>query len=326
MAAVAGPGAARQGGRAGLDVAGPRHEVRHAGRDHQRARQHARDRLAGLAVRSVDPVPHRVLVAVERLLEDGDPRQPLHVLHPVPAGHHQPQREAVLGRQRSAVHLVREQRVAGLADRERALVGLRYPALDAAVEGAEEKLDPRVLRARLLEQRSEWRACPFRRAHRLGEPRLAERARLQQCPAVAGALEGDRLLHARTLPKLVEGEAQGALHRAADHELEAVRVDRRDVVVDQEVVQARGRDRMPQGLEREAVVTRGQPQLGRRDALVRECPGRRALHAATLARGRYPRKRPESKSVFRPRITASNPMPTIARAAQNAMRAPETCA
>ena len=42
-------------------------------------------------------------------------------------------------------------------------------------------------------------------------------------------------------------------------QLEGRRVDRRDVVVDQEVVQTRGGDRVPQRLERKAVVASREP-------------------------------------------------------------------
>ena len=114
--------------------------------------------LPGHALGVVEAVADGVLVARERLLEQGDPRQPLHVLHAVPARHHQSQREAVLG-QRHAVHLPGEQRVLGVRDRQGALVVLRLAALDAAVETGEEHLDHAVRQPHGLLERLARAAC-----------------------------------------------------------------------------------------------------------------------------------------------------------------------
>ena len=141
-------------------------------------------------------------------------------------------------------------RVAGLGDRERALVGLRLAPFDPRVEGAEQELDRALLHAGLVQQRGERRAAPLRGANRLREPRLAHRTRLEQRAAVAGALEGDRPVHARSRTKVIEGERERAVHRTANLQAERVRVDRRDVVVDQQVMQPGRRDRVPQRLER----------------------------------------------------------------------------
>lgn len=54
---------------------------------------------------------------------------------------------------------------------------------------------------------------------------------------------------------------------AADVQAPRVRVDVRDVVVDQEVVQAGGRDVVPEGLERHPVVPRRELKLLARDPL-----------------------------------------------------------
>ena len=61
--------------------------------------------------------------------------------------------------------------------------------------------------------------------------------------------------------ELVEPEAQRALDRAADLEPPARRVDERHVVVDEEVVETRRRDRPSQRLERHRVVPRREAQL-----------------------------------------------------------------
>src|SRR5829696_9246824 len=83
--AEAGPGAARQRGGAGLEVALAAHELGHAGRDHQGPRQHAGERVAGLAAWVVHPVGDRVLVALEGPFEQRDAGEPLDVRHAVPA-------------------------------------------------------------------------------------------------------------------------------------------------------------------------------------------------------------------------------------------------
>jgi hypothetical protein len=84
-----------------------------------------------------------LLVSGERLGDDRDPRQPLDLRHPVPAGDDQAEREAVLGEERAAVHPVGEEDVVAqrLPDRQAALVLLALPAFDAPVEPGEDDLD-----------------------------------------------------------------------------------------------------------------------------------------------------------------------------------------
>src|SRR5581483_8762141 len=57
------PGAPAEHDRPGLDVAGSRHEVRDAGRDHQAPRKQARDRLPRLVGRAPHPIATGLLVA-----------------------------------------------------------------------------------------------------------------------------------------------------------------------------------------------------------------------------------------------------------------------
>ena len=194
-----------------LAVTGAGHEVGHARRDRERPRHHLRDRLARFAVRVVHPVRHRVLEARVGLLEDGDPRKPLHVLHPVPAGHHQAQREAVLWRERSAVHVVGEQSI--LDRRQSASPARRSAPLRPSMplsRALKSDLDGVLVDAGLLDQRSERCAAPLRGAHRLGQPWLAHGARLEERAAVAGAFEGDRLCVAGPVLQGIEGERSSA--------------------------------------------------------------------------------------------------------------------
>ena len=111
-------------------------------------------------------------------------REPLHARHPVPARNDEPEREAVLRRKRTAVHLVREEGVAlaQQADRQAPLVGLLLLALDTAVEAAEQRLDcavaarqpPRAAQRR--ERRASARCRPLRGAT-AGSRRAARRGR-----------------------------------------------------------------------------------------------------------------------------------------------------
>ena len=110
----------------------------------QRPRQDPRHRHALVVGLLTQPVG-LVLEAVELVVDDLDVGEPLDVRHAVPAGHHQPGREAVLHRQRRAVHLgghqhVRPQR---LGDRQRPGVVLLDAALDTVVGPGEHHVEPR---------------------------------------------------------------------------------------------------------------------------------------------------------------------------------------
>ena len=88
------------------------------------AGQHPLHRGAEIVLRLLLPVLVRLLVALEGLREHGDSVKPLHVGHPVPAGHDQPEREPVLGRERLAVHLVGQEHFGAqrLVERKASLV------------------------------------------------------------------------------------------------------------------------------------------------------------------------------------------------------------
>ena len=173
----------------------------------------------------------------------------------------------MLRRQRLAVHLVGEQDVRHqrVVEAEASLVGLLLAALDPAVEAGEGDLHGGLPQPGVLEQRHQRRPAPAGRADRLVEPRLADGPGGQQRAAVAGALERHRALDGRPRSKLVERELERPLDRAADVEPPGVRVDDRNVVVDQQVVQPDRRDRIVERLERHAVVARRELQLLERD-------------------------------------------------------------
>src|SRR6185503_6650086 len=155
--------------------------------------------------------------------------------------------------------------------------------LDAAVERAEQNLDGVRARPNLVEQRLQRRAAPFRGAHRLGEPGLTDRTRLQQGAAVAGAFECDGLGDTRPFTEGIEGERGRPFHGTGYLQVVSLRVNRRDVVVDEQVVEPGRRDVVPQRFERERMVTRREPQLVLADALSLDRAGRRDVHRPTLA-------------------------------------------
>ena len=215
-----GPRAALELHASGVDDPVARVEVGHARRRHQRSRAHARHRPAVLVLARPDAVARRDLVPRERLRRHGDLGQPLDVGHAVPAGNDEPEREAVLRRQRSAVHLVRENGAAleCLVNRQAALVALLDVALHAAVEAAEDDVDRVGPDPCLLEQGRERHPGPPSGADRLGQPRLADRPRLEQRAAVAGALHRRGQLDPWARTKLVEAQRRRSLDRAADLE------------------------------------------------------------------------------------------------------------
>src|SRR4051794_20854158 len=134
-------------------------------------------------------------------------------------------------------------------------------SLEAAVDAREDDAHCAWIDAGLGKERSERRPGPAGGADGFGEPGLARLVVRQQRAAVARTLErdGERALLARF--QVVEGEHERAFDEAADLEPPRPDVDRRDVEVDEQVVQADRRDRLAEELEREAVVARRELQL-----------------------------------------------------------------
>ena len=229
----------------------------------------AGDGLAGFVLGGTHPIAAHVLITLERLGEDRDPPQPLHVGHAVPPRHDQAQGRAVLWQKGGAVHLVREQDVVAerIGEREGTFVVLLHLALDAVVGTGEGDLDRARPDPRLLEHTTERCARPFGVSHRLEQPRLAHRPWLVQGSSVPRALERHRERNAWPRAEILERQFDGRADVPADLEPPRGWVDVRDVVVDQEVVQPGGGDVVAEGLERHAVVARCELQLLARDAL-----------------------------------------------------------
>ncbi len=266
----AGPRPPLQSHGAGPHDAGTRHEVGKARGHEQRAGSDAGDRLAGIVGVLAQPVRDRLLEAAERFGDQVYADQPLDVGHAVPAGHHQADRVAVLRRQRCAVHGIGQQHVGteGLGHRQAALVVLLDTALDAVVGAGEDHLDGGRVGTRDGEDFAERDASPFGGTHGFDQPRLADRARAQPGPAVAGAFQGDPHGARRHRLERVQVEIQRVGDEAAHAQPPGHRVQRRDVVVDEQVVQARRGQLVAQRLQWHAMVAGRQAQLVGADVLV----------------------------------------------------------
>ena len=260
---MAGPGAALEDTRARVEVPRAGRKLRSPRRRHQRARQHPAERLSLLVLGLLQSVRMRLLVAGERLPGHADLGQPLHVRHPVPAGHEQPQREPVLRRQRHTVQVVGEQRATGIVEREPALEALLLPGLHAAVEARED--DVRPARPGLVEERPERDAAPAARADRLLQPGLRDDVRLEQRAPVARALHRRDELAGLARAQLVQRQRERPLDVAAELEPPPIRIDERDVVVGEQVVEPDRSDVVAKRLERHSVIPRSELQLFQAD-------------------------------------------------------------
>ena len=175
------------------------------------------DRLARLVGRLPQAIAARLLVALEGPVEHRDPLQPLDARHPVPAGHDQPQRESRAGAgaagrssRRPAAPPRAAPRPAGGCAR---IAAPRRPRPRGRAPRKSTSTAPSST-SRLLEQAAQRRAGPLGRAHRLEQPRLAQRPRRERGAAVSGALQRHRERHRRPGAEVVERQRQLARHAA----------------------------------------------------------------------------------------------------------------
>ena len=256
--AAAGPRPAEEPDRSRFHEAPPREEVGNAGRRHQRVDAHvgARDpRVRGLGT---EVVARELLDAVERHGDGIDVRQPLDARHAVPTGHHEAQGSAVLRQQRLAVHRVDHQHVGAhrLGHGEAARVVVLGAAVDAAVGAAEHDLPRTRPHPGRLQQRGKRRAGPLGGRDALLQPRHRGVARRGLAAPVARTFERDAQGLGGQRPDLVEGQRARPLDLPADRQPPLRGVGRRDVEVDEQVVQAGRGYVVAQGLERHAAVAR----------------------------------------------------------------------
>jgi hypothetical protein len=169
----------------------------------------------------------------------------------------------VLGKQRLAVHLIDEEHVVvhRVRDREASLVILLDAVLDAVVETGEQDLDRVVAHAGVLQHVPQWCAGPLGGPHRLDEPGLTDRTGRELRSPVACALERDVGRDGGPRADVRQRQRQRPLHLSPDLERPAIRIDRRDIPVDQHVMQPGRRHVVAQRFEWNPVVAGGELQL-----------------------------------------------------------------
>ena len=158
-------------------------------------------------------VPARLILAEVLILLRVNLRQPLHVGDPVPARHDQSEREALMLRERLAVHQIRQDRFTRerLLAREAAaellvdgeLLRAELDFLVAAVGAEEDELFRFALHAGLIEHGAQRHARPVTVA-----------AQPLKWTTIAGALEAEGDLRALHLLQIVERERQRLVHQA----------------------------------------------------------------------------------------------------------------
>ena len=227
----------------------------------------------------------------------------------------------MLGEKRQAIHLVGEQDLGllRLVEWQPALVVLLGLPFEAVVPAGEDDVRRRLRHPSEPEHVGQVCAAPARRADRFLDPGLADDGRLDQRPAVSGALHRRRHLDCRQVAQIVERERQRRRDEPPD--LESVRrlVDERDVVVDQEVVEPRRRDRVTERLERQRVVSCREPQLVEAD------PGLAGRHALSLVQVTEVEHDRLQVGHVEHRVAATDPTPTglrTGRAAERFVRLP----
>ena len=183
--------------------------------------------------------------AVDRL----DPAHPFDVGVALEAGQQHAHREALLGADRLAVLEERDHRVV-----------VRLPHREAAAHGGGVRaFGDEPGRARIepgfLQQHGELHARPFRageQAMQHARVHLLRLGRARDAARIAGALDiVDARLH-RIAQQRVQIEHQRLAHHAVDHQLVLVGIDVGDAVVVALIMQAGGRDRALQHVERRA--------------------------------------------------------------------------
>ena len=145
--------------------------------------------------------------------------------------------------------------------RQAAAVGVLVAAVEAAVGADEGDLDDVVEQAGALEQVPQRRAGPLGRADRLVGPGHALVARGHSCAPVAGAFQRHPQ-RARGQPlDVLERERDGVAHAPGDLDPPVVVGHVGHVEMREQIMHARRRHVVAQGLEQNAGVAVGQPDL-----------------------------------------------------------------
>ena len=282
------PGTAEELDAPGFDYAVAAEEVRDAGRHHQRTRPDSRDRLARfVAVRRV-VVGRRLLVALNGSVTASIEVSHLTLVMPYQPGTIRRSGIAVLRLQRPAVHLVDEHHLGSLAPLRRSgCAGSPARSRPGSPRSAPVKTTSTASSRRpgSLEQRPQRRARSIRPCR---SPRTATAgssavgcSRARPLPAHS-SVTGDASLRGMALSS-AKLSSNGASTAPPILSRQESRVDRRNVEMDQQVVQPGRRQVVAQRLERHAAVARGELAALRRSA------GRRSARMAWRIGTRHPR-------------------------------------
>ena len=165
----------------------------------------------------------------------------------------------MLRRQRSAVHGVRNQNLLAhrLVQRQAAREVMLDAVVEAAIGAVEDDLLDAIAQPGPLQQPGERHAGPLGSRDAFLQPGHRRVTGRDLAAAVAGALQSGAYGQAVFRSELGERHGKGPLHQAADAEAPAL-VGRRDIEVDQQVVQSGWRDVVAQCLERHAMIARSQ--------------------------------------------------------------------
>ena len=171
----------------------------------------------------------------------------------------------MLREERSAVHLEGEQRLrtrARPARRGFARRRARAPTSMPRSGPGEDELDGLGPYHRRLEHVAKGSPAPAGGTDAVLEPGLADGPVRRPGTPVPGALHRDQVLDGGKRPEVRERQRPRLFDEPADREPPLVRLDRGQVVVGEQVVEARRRDRVPQRLERQPVVSLCLLELG----------------------------------------------------------------
>ena len=189
------------------------------------------DVLCGVTVGGLHP---EAIVLVSSEFNAGEPLNPGVA---GPAGGDDAKGEAMLGRQRFAIHFVGEQRVLMVRFFQRkGALEFRHLA-HRGIGTVKQKVRGSRLQARLRQNVAETDSGPLRIAHTAEAPLCAGHARLVETAPITGAFEDADEVHFRQLLQISQRQLQGRIDQARDFEVPGSSIHLRceSVAADEEV-------------------------------------------------------------------------------------------
>ncbi len=169
----------------------------------------------------------------------------------------------MLGWKRFTVHLVDKQYLipGRVVDTQTALVILDLTAFHAAIKSCEDNFGGPLSQTSFFQQSSERRPGPLSSPNCLKQPRLADVPGREKSTAIASTLHGDGKCLGWSLLDLVQSQTQGFRDHASDLETPIADIDLWNVIVDQQIVHTRWRNRIAQSLQRHSSIAGGELKL-----------------------------------------------------------------